>query len=322
MLLGLLLPLVLTLHWLVVGDGDWLPADCDVVSSFFSYLGVLVCHRVNHELFVVAGFKVFSEVTAAAFTTLASSVGQDFGEVEQLQVSVKGPANFVSAADHRAEEILFQELSRVRPGYGFLMEERGEVEGSDKTHRWIVDPLDGTTNFLHGIPVFCISIGLERDGQMIAGLVYNPVSDELYTAEKGKGAFMSDRRMNDRRLRVAARKVIGDAVVATGIPHRGRPGHPKFLDELGTVMKTVAGIRRTGSAALDLAWTAAGRFDAYWERNLGAWDMAAGIVLVREAGGLVTDLEGGTDMISSGNIIAANSTMQKELLPLIRARVT
>ncbi len=250
------------------------------------------------------------------------SLVRDFGEVEQLQVSVKGPANFVSAADHRAEEILFQELSKVRPGYGFLMEERGAIEGSDKSHRWIVDPLDGTTNFLHGIPIFCISIGLERDGQMVAGVVYNPVSDELYSAEKGKGAFLSDRRMNDRRLRVAARKAIGDCVVSTGIPHRGRPGHPAFLDELGTVMKTVAGIRRTGSAALDLAWTAAGRFDGYWERNLGAWDMAAGIVLVREAGGLVTDLDGGADMIGKGHIIAANSSIQKELLPLIRARVT
>jgi myo-inositol-1(or 4)-monophosphatase len=245
------------------------------------------------------------------------SLTRDFGEVENLQVSVKGPANFVSAADHRAEEILFQELSKVRPGYGFLMEERGAVPGKDKTHRWIVDPLDGTTNFLHGLPLFCISIGLERDGQPIAGVVYNPISDELYSAEKGKGAFLSDRRMNDRRLRVAVRKELGDALVSTGIPHRGRPGHPRFLEEMGTVMREVAGIRRTGSAALDLAFTAAGRFDAYWERGLGAWDVAAGIVLVREAGGIVTDLDGGTDMIGKSNIVAANGTLHKALLPLI-----
>ena len=174
------------------------------------------------------------------------------------------------------------------------------VEGADKTHRWIVDPLDGTTNFLHGIPLFCISIGLERDGELVAGVIYNPVSDELFTAEKGKGAFLNDRRLNDRRLRVAARKTSATRVVATGIPHRGRPGHARFLDELGSVMREVAGIRRTGSAALDLAWTAAGRFDAYWERDIGAWDMAAGIVIVREAGGIVTDLDGGTDMLEQG----------------------
>ena len=156
------------------------------------------------------------------------------------------------------------------------------VEGDDTTHRWIVDPLDGTTNFLHGIPLFCISIGLEREGQLVAGVIYNPASDELFTAEKGKGAFLNDRR----RLRVAARKTLADAVVATGIPHRGRPGHPAFMRELETVMREVAGIRRTGSAALDLAWTAAGRFDGYWERNLKPWDLAAGLVILREAGGI------------------------------------
>jgi len=240
------------------------------------------------------------------------SLTRDFGEVEQLQVSIKGPANFVSAADHRAEEILFKELSKARPGYGFLMEERGAVDGVDQTHRWIVDPLDGTTNFLHGIPLFAISIGLEREGQLVAGLIYNPIMDELYTAEKGKGAFL-----NDRRLRVAARKSIGDAVVATGIPHRGRPGHPEFLRKLTTVMSEVAGVRRTGSAALDLAWTAAGRFDGYWERGIQAWDLAAGIVLMREAGGIVSDLEGGPDMLTRGGVLASNATLHKALLQLV-----
>src|SRR5512137_807762 len=164
-------------------------------------------------------------VMTQAARKAARSLVRDFGEVEQLQVSIKGPANFVSAADHKAEDILLKELNKARPQYGFLMEEGGVVEGADKSHRWIIDPLDGTTNFLHGIPMFAISIGLEREGQLVAGLIYNPVADELFTAEKGKGAFLNEKR----RLRVAARKTVGDAVVATGIPHRGRPGHPGFM---------------------------------------------------------------------------------------------
>jgi myo-inositol-1(or 4)-monophosphatase len=243
------------------------------------------------------------------------SLVRDFGEVEQLQVSVKGPGNFVSAADHKAEEIIYRELAKARPGYSFLMEERGEVIGDDRTHRWIVDPLDGTTNFLHGVPLFAISIGLEREGQVVAGLVYNPVSDELFAAEKGKGAFLNDRR----RLRVAARKNVADALVTTGIPHIGRPGHAIFGREIKEVIKQVAGVRRTGSAALDLAWVAAGRFDAYWERGIKSWDMAAGIVLVREAGGVVSDLAGGAAMFERGEVLATNSTLQKDFLPLLAA---
>lgn len=241
------------------------------------------------------------------------SLARDFGEVEQLQVSVKGPGNFVTAADLRAEEILYRELAKARPGYSFLMEERGEVVGDDKSHRWIVDPLDGTTNFLHGVPMFAISIGLEREGQLVAGLVYNPISDELFAAEKGKGAFLNDRR----RLRVAARKNLADALVTTGIPHLGRPGHPVFQREIKEVTKHVAGVRRTGSAALDLAWIAAGRFDIYWERDIKAWDMAAGIVLVREAGGTVSDLSGGTAMLDKGQVLATNSTLHKEFFPFV-----
>lgn len=251
-------------------------------------------------------------VMIAAARKAARSLARDFGEVAQLQVSVKGPANFVSAADHRAEEILFRELSRARPGYGFLMEERGEIEGADKTHRWIVDPLDGTTNFLHSIPLFAISIGLEREGQIVAGLIYNPISDELFTAEKGKGAFL-----NDRRIRVAARQSLADAVVATGIPHRGRPGHARFLYEAESVMREVAGIRRTGAASLDLAWTAAGRFDGYWEHNLQPWDMAAGILMVREAGGVATDLDGGSRMFETGSVLVGNPTISKNLLTVL-----
>lgn len=252
-------------------------------------------------------------VMVSAARKAGRSLNRDFGEVEHLQVSVKGPSNFVSAADHRAEEIIFTELSRAREGYGFLMEERGEVPGKDKTHRWIVDPLDGTTNFLHSIPIFAVSIALEREGELVAGVIYNPVLDELYTAEKGKGAFLNDRR----RLRVAARRDVSDCVVATGIPHRGRPQHGVFRKELHAMMDTVAGIRRTGSAAIDLAWTASGRFDAFWERNLQAWDIAAGIVLMREAGGFVTDLDGSGNMMESGNILAANNQIMKGLLPTI-----
>ncbi len=241
------------------------------------------------------------------------SLARDFGEVENLQVSVKGPANFVSTADHKAEDIIFRELQKARPAYSFLMEESGRVEGTDPAHRWIVDPLDGTTNFLHSVPLFAISIGLEREGQMIAGVVYNPATDELFTAEKGKGAYL-----NDRRLRVAARKSLSDVLVTTGIPHRGRPGHPEFMKDMQTLMPEVAGIRRTGSAALDLAWTAAGRFDAFWERGLKPWDIAAGLVLMREAGGQVSDLSGGNDPLNSGDVIAANPTILKALTPLLQ----
>lgn len=252
-------------------------------------------------------------VMISAARKAGRKLNRDFGEVENLQVSVKGPANFVSAADHRAEEVIFDELSRARPGYQFLMEERGIVEGSDTTHRWIVDPLDGTTNFLHAIPLFSISIALEREGQLVAGLVYNPASDEMFTAEKGKGAFLNDRR----RLRVAARRTLSDAVLTTGIPHRGRTGHATFLQETGRVMAEVAGVRRTGSAALDLAWTAAGRFDAFWERNLQPWDIAAGQLLVREAGGTVVDANGGEKSLETGAVVAGNPTIVRALLPLL-----
>jgi myo-inositol-1(or 4)-monophosphatase len=239
---------------------------------------------------------------------------RDFGEIEQLQVSVKGPGNFVTAADHRSEETLFRELSRARPGYAFLMEERGLVTGPDRTHRWIIDPLDGTTNFLHGIPLFSIAMALEREGEVVCGLVYNPVLDELYTAEKGKGAFV-----NDRRLRVAARKSLADCVISTGTPHRGRGDHARFLSECKALMAQVGGIRRTGSAAIDLAWVAAGRFDGYLENGLEAWDMAAGVLLVREAGGYATDADGGPAMRGSGSVVAGNQVVHKALLELLAA---
>ncbi len=243
------------------------------------------------------------------------SLARDFGEVEQLQVSLKGPANFVSAADHRAEEIIHAELSRARPGYSFLMEERGEIKGDDPTHRWIVDPLDGTTNFLHSIPIFSISIALEREGELVAGLIYNPATDETFTAEKGKGAFINDRR----RLRVAARSELAASVICTGVPHAGRPGHDLFLKELRAIMVASAGIRRTGSAALDLAWTAAGRFDGFWERDLRPWDIAAGMVILREAGGYMSDANGKDRILEEGTIVVGNETIHAKLLKLLKA---
>ena len=251
-------------------------------------------------------------VMIGAARKAARGLIRDFGEVEQLQVSVKGPANFVSAADRKAEETLYAELSKARPNFGFLMEEGGEVPGKDKSQTWIIDPIDGTTNFLHGIPMFAISIGLEREGQLVAGVIYNPIMDELFTAERGKGAYL-----NDKRIRVSARKAIGDAVVATGIPHRGRPNHPRFHREIEAVCKAVAGVRRTGAASLDLAWTAAGRFDAYWEHDLKPWDIAAGIVICREAGGLVTDIDGGGEMLDTGALVAGTGQIQKELTQLL-----
>ncbi len=243
------------------------------------------------------------------------SLARDFGEVQNLQVSLKGPGDYVSQADRKAEEIIHAELSKARPGYSFLMEERGAVEGDDDQHRWIVDPLDGTTNFLHGIPIFAISIGLERQGQMVAGVIYNPAMDELYTAERGGGAFM-----NDRRLRVAARRQLSDAVITTGIPHLGRGHHGKALVELKNVMGEAAGIRRFGAASLDLAYVAAGRVDGYWERWLSPWDVAAGILMVREAGGFCTDLDGGQDMFDSGGIVCGNELIHKSLLKTVQLK--
>src|SRR5580704_3436842 len=230
---------------------------------------------------------------AAAALKAARGLIRDFGEVEQLQVSVKGPADFVSTADLKADRTLKTELSKARPGYGLLFEESGAAEG-DGRHRWIVDPLDGTMNFLHGIPHFCISIGLERDGEIVAGVVYEPTRDELYWAEKGAGAFL-----NDRRLRVSARRQVGEAVIGTGMPRRDSSHRPVYLTSLGAVIDATSGVRRFGAAALDLAYVAAGRLDGFWEFGLSPWDIAAGMLLVREAGGYVSDLSGGQTMMTS-----------------------
>ena len=248
----------------------------------------------------------------AAARKAGRSLARDFGEVEHLQVSLKGPSNFVTAADKRAEQILYDELSKARQGYGFLMEESGVVEGQDKTHRWLIDPLDGTTNFLHSIPHFAISIALQRENELVAGLIYNPANGDLFTAEKGKGAFF-----NDRRIRVAARRKMEDCVIATGVPHRGKANHQGYLSQLNRVMGAVAGIRRLGAASLDLAWTAAGRFDGYWEQDLHAWDIAAGLIILREAGGFVSDMAGGRAMLETGSLIAGNEVVQRGLRQLL-----
>ena len=252
-------------------------------------------------------------VMIAAARKTARALKRDFGELEKLQVSLKGPANFVTSADRRAEETLFQELSKARPGYGFLGEEGGARAGADTSHRWIVDPLDGTTNFLHGIPQFAIAIALEREGAVIAGLVYNPASEEMFIAEKGKGAFM-----NEQRIRVAGRKRLADAVIACGLPHIGRGDLVLARRETGAMQEQVAGLRRFGAAALDLAWVAAGRLDGYWERDIKPWDMAAGFILVREAGGYISDCDGGDDMFAKGHVIAGNEAIQKELLAVLK----
>jgi myo-inositol-1(or 4)-monophosphatase len=236
---------------------------------------------------------------------------RDFGEVENLQVSVKGPGDYVSAADHRAEQILHQELSRARPGFGFVMEERGAIEGQGD-QRWIVDPLDGTTNFLHGLPHFAISVALERHGELVAGVVYDPVKDELFWAEKGVGAYL-----NDRRLRVSRRSDLANSLVGTGIPVLDWQGREGFAQQLDRVAAAVAGIRRLGTASLDLAYVAAGRLDGFWEYGLKPWDMAAGIVLIREAGGMIGRLEDG-DLLEPGTLVAANQGIYARLLELLR----
>jgi len=252
-------------------------------------------------------------VMVSAARKAGRSLVRDFGEVEKLQVSRKGPADFVSSADRKAEEIVRDELEKARPGYSFLGEEGGESHGADPQHRWIVDPLDGTTNFLHGIPLFSVSIALERQGRLQAGIVLNPITDELYSAERGAGAFL-----NDRRIRVSARSNFAEAVIGTGIPMMGHGDHGQYLKDLAKVMASSAGVRRCGSAAIDLAWVAAGRFDAFWERNLSPWDFAAGTLLVREAGGFVSTASGREKAMEHGDIVAGNEAIHRHLVGLLK----
>ncbi|MDD3836978.1 MAG: inositol monophosphatase family protein [Phenylobacterium sp.] len=254
--------------------------------------------------------KVMSDAARKA----ARGLNRDFGELAELQVSKKGAADFVSAADLKAEQVLFEALTKARPGYGFLGEERGLIEGTDKTHTWIVDPLDGTTNFLHALPHFAINIALQREGAIVAAVTYNPATNELFWAEKGKGCYV-----NDRRLRVAARTRLDEALLATGIPFLGHGQHARFLKELHQITQRVAGVRRFGSAALDMAYVAAGRFDGFWERDLKPWDIAAGTLLITEAGGKVTDADGGDDVLGRGSVCCANLDLHPLLLERLKA---
>lgn len=249
----------------------------------------------------------------------APKLRRDFGEVEQLQVSRKGPADFVSRADEQAERILVEELRHARPDWGMLLEEGGAIEGNPSKPRWVVDPIDGTTNFLHGIPHFAISIAVQEPkpggqgwGELSHGLVYNPITDESFWAEKGRGAWLQD-----RRLRVSARRDLSEALIATGVPYKGHGDLPRFQRILGAIGPEVAGIRRFGSAALDLAWVAAGRYDGFWEEELEFWDIAAGLVLVREAGGFVTDFRGGDAGLAKGQVLAANEALHSRLHKLL-----
>ena len=256
-------------------------------------------------------------VMVDAVRKAARGLRRDFGEVENLQVSRKGPGDFVSAADRKAEEVLRDALMKARPGYGLVMEEHGTIEGSDASHTWHVDPLDGTTNFLHGIPHFAVSVGLEREGMIVAGVIYDPVKDELFVAERGKGAYL-----NNRRLRVSGRSAMADALIAYGTPYLGKGDRGRLLTELAALMPVAGGVRRFGSAALDLAYVACGRSDLYWERDINSWDIAAGIILVREAGGYVTNADGGAEPLAAKtaakSVAAGNESLHRELMGILR----
>ncbi len=246
----------------------------------------------------------------------ARDLKRDFGEVEHLQTSRKGPGDFVSAADLRSERVLRRELHKARPSFGFLMEESGAFGGSDPEHRWLIDPLDGTANFLHGIPHFAISVGLERGGELIAGVVFDPIKDELFWAEKGAGAYL-----NDGRIRVSSRRKLEEALLATGITARrgaSDTDRAAFVAQIDAALAVTAGVRRFGSAALDLAYVAAGRYEAFWESHLSPWDIAAGIVLVREAGGYISEIDGGSGMLATGSTFAANAHLHEAIGRLLR----
>jgi myo-inositol-1(or 4)-monophosphatase len=241
------------------------------------------------------------------------SLVKDFREVENLQVSMKGAGDFVSRADLNAEKIIKDELMGARPTYGWVAEESGGEDGQDPTRRWIVDPLDGTTNFLHGLPHWAVSIALEHKGQVVAGVVFDPAKDEMFFAEKGAGAWL-----NDSRLRVSGRSRMIESIFATGLPFGGREELPDTLRELGRILPVCAGVRRWGAAALDLAYVAAGRYDGYWERRLNAWDIAAGLLIVREAGGLAEPIDPRGDMLRDGTIVCANDSLFEPLAKLVR----
>lgn len=251
-------------------------------------------------------------VMVTAATKAGRSLSRDFGEVQNLQVSVKGTSGFASEASKKSEEIVRGEIMHARPSYGYLSED-DEVKGTDGTHRWIISPLDGTINFLHGIPFFSISIALERGGELVAAVIYNPATDELFTAEKGGGAYM-----NDRRLRVGGRRKLHDCVISSSAPHLGTGNHGKYLIQLANVMGEVSGVRSFGAASLDLAYVAGGHLDGHFGENFKAWDIAAGIVMIREAGGFIYDFSSGYKMLETGNLVTGNDHIQKALTEVVK----
>lgn len=251
-------------------------------------------------------------VMVKAAEAAAKSLARDFGEAEQLQVSRKGPSNFVTAADKRAEKSIHYTLAKARPDFGFLMEEGGTFEGKDPARRFIVDPLDGTNNFLHGVPHWCITIAAEEEGEITNGIVFDVVRNEMFWASKGLGAFI-----RNRKIRVSSRSDLEMSLVGTGTPAKGRGDHARFAAEMGKVLPAVAGMRRMGSAALDLAYVACGRYDAYWEHGINAWDVAAGILIVREAGGIVSEVNGGKNVLYGGTILAANGGVYQDMRSLL-----
>ena len=242
----------------------------------------------------------------------AKTLIRDFGEIEKLQVSLKGPGDFVTASDKKVEKILINELQKARPSYSILSEEIGQIN-NDKSFKWIIDPIDGTANFLHGIPHFAISIGLEHDDEIICGIVYDPIKDEMFVAEKGNGSYL-----NNQRMRVSSRSKLKDCIVFTGGPKVESKNKELALEEYKKISsKILIPIRKLGSASLDMAYVAAGRCDGFWQRNLNYWDIAAGIILVKEAGGFVTDFEGENRYVENKTILATNSKISKEMIEVL-----
>lgn len=262
----------------------------------------------------MASYSANVNVMIKAARHAARGLVRDFGEVENLQVSVKGVSDFVSNADVKSEQLIKADLMHARPAYGWLGEESEAIQGADPTRRWIVDPLDGTTNFLHGLPHWAISIALEHKGEIVAGVVYDPVKDEMFNAEKGQGAWM-----NGRRLRVSARRDLSESIFATGIPFGAKETLPEAISEIARISPQCAGIRRFGAASLDLAYVAAGRYEGFWEREINLWDMAAGLLLVREAGGFVSDINGGKEIEATGSVLASNANVQDRFVKALKS---
>ncbi len=250
-------------------------------------------------------------VMTQAVRKIGRNLARDYGEIENLQVSLKGPGGFVAAAGRKAEKSLVEELARVRPGYGLFSAEVEET-GADTSHRWLVDPAMGLVNFLHGLPHFGLSLALERSGQIVAGVIYNPATDDLFTAEKGTGAFL-----NDRRLRVAARRELADTVIGTLLPDLTQGDHRRHQAELRQVSANVSGVRAFGAPALDVAYVAAGRLDGAFMTGLQPWQIAAAVLMVKEAGGFVTDYAGRDKAVESGEVVCGNEDVRARLAELL-----